>query len=365
MLAKRLLLNKSFVALLVLIPLLIPLANLAMKQESGVVRIALCNMSSGSRRAAKITEALKNEESVVSYVQYKTESAARKAVQNGRADGAWIFHEDFDERFEKYSRKESIRPVVTVVSREESIRLNLAREKLFGKLYEIYVYEKYESFVREEVIPGEDISPEELEGYYRSNSVPSGLIEVRTSGSNGVVDAGADYLTAPLKGLMSLIVMLCGFAAAGIFIKEKTSGTYTWLPSEKRVIPAFGSCLPATLISGSAVVVSLFAGGIAGNVWYEAAMMASYAVGAASLCTFVCIAVDRFEAFGALIPFAMLAMMLMCPVFFNIRALPVIRFLMPPYYYLMSVQNPEYMIYSALFSASALLLSVLLARVRK
>ena len=364
MLTKRLLVKKSFVVLIAIIPFLIPLANLAMKNESGVVRVALCNVQEDGSSADAIIRELMNEESVIAYTEYSTEDTAISAVENGKADVAWIFHTDFNTRLSKYISRESIRPVVTVVAREESVRLSLTREKLFGKLYAVMVYNQYEKFVRDEILADTDITHDELKKFYDNNILPSELVEIRMQGSDEAVNAGADYLTAPLRGLMSLVVMLCGFVAAGISIKEKTKGTYTWLPEHKRVIPAFGSCMAAAVVSGGVVLISLYAGGIAGGFGRELLIMMAYIFAVASVCTAVASAFSRFEAFGALIPLMMLGMVVLCPVFFSVKAFPALRLLMPPYYYLMAVHNIEYAGYMLIYSIIALLIPAMTLKIR-
>ncbi len=350
MLTKRLLRKWSFLVILALIAVAVPVFSAAVNQSSGIENIAL--YSAGDSVSAGVTEALMREDSVMHYTLFESEEDAILAVENGKCSAAWIFDADFEKNLEAYINKESIKPFVRVVEQEESITKMLAREKLFGKIYPHISYSMYEKFVREEIAGGASVPDEILRDFYNDEIQSDKLIEIKMIGSGEKLDTSdANYLTTPLRGILALIIMLCGFASALFFMQERADGLYAWLPRHKHVVPSFGSCLGATLISALVSLAALGFAGLCESRVRELSSMAAYVWAATAFCVLLTSIFRRASVFGALIPFFMIVMLALCPIFFSFKILPAVRLLLPPYYYLMSVYSGEYVWYMVLYGA--------------
>ena len=53
---------------------------------------------------------------------------------------------------------------------------------------------------------------------------------------------------------------------------------------------------------------------------------------------------------GVMIPLLIVAMLLVCPVFFDLGALRMVQFLLPPTYYINGVYNTRYILYMAVYT---------------
>ena len=101
---KRLLKKKSFIFLLCLIPLMIPVTNAALSGKSGVVHILLCNAGE-SQKAEEIIASLTEKNSSIVYMRDDSVENAEKAVETQEVQAAWVFSENFDELLKIYDNK--------------------------------------------------------------------------------------------------------------------------------------------------------------------------------------------------------------------------------------------------------------------
>ena len=148
LLQKRLLKKYSFLMMLCLAPLLAVGVGRLSKEPAGIAAIALY-VPEGDETAKEVAGRLLQKESVFVYLPCEDEKAARKLVETGEADAAWIFPEDMEERIEELSEKRRVRPVVTVVERQDSVPLVLGREVLSAAIYPTFSYGVYEGYVRD------------------------------------------------------------------------------------------------------------------------------------------------------------------------------------------------------------------------
>ena len=96
-----------------MIPLLIPISNAAMQGESGILTVVLCG--DGKDAASReIISTLLEEEGVILFQRVDTPEHAIEAVEQSRADAAWVFASDFKKQADAFARKENTQPLVTM-----------------------------------------------------------------------------------------------------------------------------------------------------------------------------------------------------------------------------------------------------------
>lgn len=339
---KRLFHKFSFIVILCLIPALIPLGTGAMSEDSGVLTIALSSEDKG-KEAEQIIGELLEKESMIRFVYY--ESGAIDAVRKGNADGAWVFKSRFTERLNKYSVDNPIKALVDVYEREETVPLRISREVLFEALYSRISYSLYRNYVKNSIVA--DITEEELVADYLSG-VHSDIIEISHLNSDVPVEK-VNYLTAPLRGLLAVLIVLCALAAAMYFLEDNENGKYDWLRREKRIAPAFASCFAATSLSAAAVFAALVISGMAEGIGLELAALGMLAVSSAGFAVVFCMLFRSPARLGALIPGIIIITIVLSPIFFNLKILKPMRLLLPTHYYIYSVSDISYMRYTVLY----------------
>ena len=151
LLSKRLFKKVSFVIILCLIPIIALSFKMLSDEESGIVRIALCN-EGNDRDASRVVDSLLNRSSVFLYTEVEDADEAEELIRDGVVDGAWIFPKDYGNRIDDYTKglidnSNKTENVVTVYQSEDSILLNLSRMELFGALYSDLSYSLYDNYI--------------------------------------------------------------------------------------------------------------------------------------------------------------------------------------------------------------------------
>lgn len=342
---KRLCKKHSFLIILLIIPLILPLANMVMQGESGVLKIAVTYEGDRNPGAEAVIEKLKGEKSVLLYKQYETPQKAREAVENGEADSAWIFTENFSDAVQNYARRKRSAPLVTVLQRETSVPLNLACEKLYGAVYPQISYAIYENFTEKSFSPS---AAKAAKDYYENAARGRNVIQTEKLHASESASE-TNYLTAPLRGLLSVLVLLSALAATMYYLEDKEKGKFDWLTGEKSVFPAAGMCLAASSLAGAAVLLAIYAGGIYTAFWREVSAMILFVLSSAVFGTFFAAFFKSTVRFGAFLPIIIIGGIALSPIFFHVKAMPLLRVCLPTTYYLKAIHNAEYLIYMVIY----------------
>ncbi len=347
MFSKRLLHKFSFIFLLCLIPAVIPLMNTVLSDDAGILKIVLC-CEDDDPSSKKAIDTLQNSDGIIQYSVSHSKEQAMEAVRKFKADAAWIFRNNLSEAINQYALDESSDPLVHIIQREETVPLQISRELLHGALYGDIVYSVYSDFVKKNVLPENSVSDSQLREYYESTQRNGDIIKTERLNSS-VPLMETNYLTAPLRGILALLIMLCTMAAALYFLKDQSEGKYDWLPPQKRLIPAFASCLSASVFSAVAVFVSFQFTGLTTGFCRDLLGMILYVCCTTGFCINLCTLFRSPGKLGATIPGLIIIMLVLSPIFFNGTELRPIRLCLPPYYYLQSTYNNDYYIYSLVY----------------
>ena len=343
---KRLLHRYSFILILVLIPILVPIAKLAMSEDSSILKVAL--VSNESKSAEEIIKSLSKEKSIIKYVVFDTEEAARKSVRTQETDAAWIFSENFDEELSEYAKDKNKKPIISVVEREDNIAQKLSRIQLFGSVFPHLSYELFEGFIYNNILSPDEIHERYLKNYYATDSADGDVVEIKTF-NDQKTSSDSDYLTAPFRGILSILIIFAGISGAMMFLSDQISGKYDWLSPKKRIIPALGLSFSAASMTGLVVFLALIFSGFIKNLWIEIIAMILFIIASTLFSLFFAVVFRSAGKLGAMTPFLILLMIVLCPIFFSIDSLKAITMLLPPYYYLNAIADSKFLIYMVIY----------------
>lgn len=361
LLNKRLIKKYSFLLILCIVPLLVGGIRLLSKEESGVARVVLCLPNPEDALASQVVEKLVNEEGILRYLFCESEEEARRMVIENEADTAWIFTEDLADRLRTVASRKRIGPVVKVVERKESVSLIFSREILGGALYPAFSYVVYEEFVRNDLGLSE-VTEEELRQAYERTLVEGSLFEMAYLDDGQDTEEDFHYLQAPLRGILSVWLVLCGLAACLYYMQDEEQGVFSKIPVTRRLPAAFGVC--AVFLSDAALVV-LLACKLAGvfTVWHrEVISCVLFACATLAFCNLIRLLVRTPERLGSSMLILTAGMLVLCPVFLNLRSFRAVKYLLPSYYYLLSIHNVRYLYGMAIYTTVVSVLCLLLFR---
>jgi ABC-2 type transport system permease protein len=331
---KRLLKKPSFVVLLVLLLFLVWGLRAMEAEESGMLRIALCAEDPHDELALAIVGELQARQSVLGFASAGSIEEAYALVRANKADAAWVFRSGLQARIDAFTAYGSRRePYVLIVEREDNIFLQLAREALYAALWRESAYSLYRGFVLQKIAGA--ATEAELAWYFNEN-MPDGDWFKRAYLDNE--PQAVSYLTAPLRGILSLFVALCGLASCLYYNQDKKRGLY---------VP-FSPCyhLPALTLGGLGALLALALTGYF-TVWYrEVLLMVLLILAVAGFVDVLRALLRKSENLAVAIPLVVLLMLVLCPVFLTVRVgfLPL-GWLLPPFYYLNALHNQTFVYY--------------------
>lgn len=344
-LGKRFLKKPMFLAILCFIPLLALLLKNESKEQSGVLTIALCQLDEQDELSSKIIENLVNQKSILQYKMVSNEEEAYQAVRTAIVDAAWIFQSNMGETLSEYSISDFItNPLVTIVEREEDVYLQLSREKLYAAIFPYYSYELYENYI-EYVVCKDGVveSREKLPDYYKVMGKEDGIIEFAYIDDTKIdMRNEQNYLIAPLRGLLALILTICGFASYLYYLEDKAKKLFQMLSSYNKRIYQLAYPLVGIFLAGIAMYVSLALVGMIHKPGEELLFLFLLMLASTAFCALIGRSCGSVRRLTALIPFLLLAQLFFSPIFFSVRKLRKVSYLFPAFYYLDGQHNRSF-----------------------
>ena len=364
---KRILKKKVFLFILLLIPLSVASLAIASTGDAGIITIALSAEDLTDPTASAVISDLTNSDSLIRFIVTDSPKDAIDFVESGEADGAWIFPEDMAERVEEFANFASDRnSFVLIIQREDSIFLKLSHEKLNSALYPYISLSFCEDYIYDNLLTTDEISSQTIKEYYDSIKAEGADLFQLVYASGGVnEDAdGENYLLSPARGLMAILVMLGGLAAAMFYTSDESCGVFDRMPKGKRFAFAIEYHAVAVLDVAVAAFIAILIGGFSVSFFYELASILLYVIAVVGACMLLRLVFYDIRVLGSIIPALAIIMAVVCPIFINLQNIPVLQYLLPPFYYLKSIHRPEFLGYMAIFSAVTYAASYALYRVR-
>ena len=250
MLEKRFFKKPAFLLLLFTIPLLAFCLKNVSGEESGILSIGLYQEEIEDDAVQEVIEALLQKESVIHFERVESEESGRERVQKRELDALWIFREDFQDKIEGILTGEEGEAPILSVEQEDTVVLQLSRVKLFGEAYGNVAYPIYRNFVRQ--YWGESVSEEELQRIFAEGSGMQKMFYTVYE-KVGTDRPEQHYMTAPLRGMLALWILLAGLAANLFFLRDVADGVMDAVPGRKREMQSWGYEFAAMLPAAAAV----------------------------------------------------------------------------------------------------------------
>ncbi len=337
---KRFYFKKGFLALLLLIPCIGLAFGITAEMDSGIMTVALAS-EDDDPTALSLIEALLSDPGVVRFRETASPEEAISLVTHGKADTAWVFVADLTKTCERFAEKQSSHnALVYCYGRENGVLQALLREKLCGALYPYLSEQRYLHFVRNTLADAEIPVPDTdiLMGYYEAEA-PEGAELFDYHFTDTATGAGGAVLKAPLRGLLSVTVVLGAIAVSMFYKTDREKGVFTGFSPSSMPPLTFGYHMSAVLDIGLAMLLSLYGAGVPSQLGTELLYLLLFCI-AASLFAMVLERLFRsLSLYAALTPLLILGMTVLCPVFFTLPSLGILPYLFPPYYYIMGTSG--------------------------
>ncbi len=366
MLNKRLYKKPSFIAILLIIPIAIFSISLVSELDGGFLTIMLAETDKDDEISSEIIDKLLNDKSLLHFVYVDDPAKATEAVRDGQADAAWIFSEKMHEKINEFTLLgKSEESIVTVVERDQTVLLRLAQEKLAFALQHYATKAHYVNFARANSEVLSQLDDEELIYYFENSDYSTNLFVYDSVGGTRVDPDNSNYVTAPIRGLLAIIVMLAGLAALLFFIQDQENGTFSWVPENRRIYVAFACILIAVLNVGAVSLIALKIAGLSAYIWLDIIYMLFYAITVASFSLLLLQLFKSIRLLASIIPALIASMIVICPVFFDYRAIRPLQHLFPPTLFINSAYEKYSIPYMLIYTAICIGLVYVIRQLKK
>lgn len=365
MLSKRLYKKPTFLVILLLIPLLVLGYTAAAKGDSGMITVALAQEGQDGL-AREVMAGFDGSSQLIRYTLCHSPKEAKALVQGGKADMAWLFPDHMQAKLEAFLQQPTEKnALVTVLVREDDVSLRLAREKLSGTLFSQLSRLLYLSFVRQNVPELSHLSDGELMDYYRTQDITEDLFAFDETNASMVSVQTVHYLTAPVRGLLAVVILLCGMATAMYYIQDSGRGVFGWVSTRRLPAVELGYQLVSLVNVSAAVLLTLILAGQSSTLLRELSVTALYCLCCAGFCMLLRRLCGNLRIMGVLLPLLVVVMLLVCPVFFDLAMFRSLQYLFPPTYYVNAIYNTKYLLFMVLHTAGSFSLYALCGLLRR
>ena len=362
LLCKRLYKKLTFVMLLVLIPVLVFGYGQTAQEESGLLTVALASRPEQVEHLTRQVWDELLESQVVRYIECTDAEEARQLVEEGKADTAWIFEENIEEKIYDFVAKRSrTKAFLTIIEPENRVALKLARELLSGVMFPHCAETVYLRYIRDNAPELAELTDAQLLEYYH-NVVFSDELFV-FSDMEGHLQAPEEepsYLLAPVRGMLGVVAVLAGLATAMYYIRDEENGTFALIPLVRRGWVEFGCQLVSLLHVVAVALLSLALARQTAGLGRELVASALYSLCVAGFSMLMRRLSGGIRGLGMVTPLLVVVMLVVCPVFFDLGALRQMQYLLPPTYFVNAAYSHRFLALMAVYAAACLLLCAII-----
>ena len=358
---KRLLKKISYVAVLLIVPILVFGLRQASSQEAGIVTIGLYTPDEDGSLSDTVLKRFTEEKSILRFLRYETEEEAIKALTEKTVDAVWILPEGLEDKLAKMAEKRTVKPVARVLEREDDVALIFTREVLCSRIFPELAYQVYLEFI-DRKLDGNGPEKEELLARFERNLWKGNLFQAEYL--DGKEEAADNYFMAPIRGLLAIWLVLSGFAGILYQKQDEMNGLFDAIPGRKRIWYAFGMQAVVLFNGGVIYLMACKIMGVLERFWQELFLLLLLLFMIACFCNVIGLLIKRMEGIGILIPVMTLLMIAFCPIFINLRKYGALQSLLPPYLYLKTLNGVGYLKYMVIYVATGLFACALINKIK-
>lgn len=347
MLCKRLYKKPTFLIILSIIPICLFILGVTSHTDSGFVHIVVACEDKNDEISKDITKRLIDANSLIRFTETESPEKAVSMVRRGLADAAWILPSGLSERINTHGKTEGI---IKIIEKESTVPVRLSREKLAGVLYKYSARAKFLEYTRTNIPKLNTLTDSQVLEYYDSCEISEQLF-IFPDSQNAAKSShqNVSYLLSPIRGMLGILCVLCALAAALYYLQDDKKGTFSLIPLTKKPLIAFACIFIAVINICAITIISLFVSGLNTGLLTELCAIVLYAVSVSLFALFFMQLVKSINMLSCLMPTLIIAMLAICPVFFDLRSLRFVQLIFPPTYYVNAIHDIKYLLYMVIY----------------
>lgn len=336
---KRLLKKPVFVILLLLLPIMSIFLKKAFTIQSVHIRTALYT-SDKVGISANAVEMLINQNDIIEFVECESPDEVRTMVASGECVCGYILPESLEEKFDLNLFRNSI----DVLTGSYSVS-PLTDEMVFSAVYRYYALHILDKYIDDTGLFKKYSSKEiknELSDLYNKYLIDGSTFSFNYHNENAISKDSSvllpGFLILSVRGLLSVIIFISGFAGAVQLYRDRSNCIFRTLSGIRLRLAEFMVILSPVTIMGVSCLISLAVSGSTGNIFKEISSIAFYIFCVTIFCYILCIIFKNEVSLCALIPVFIMASLIICPIFIDITEFNgkfgILQQIFPPTWYL-------------------------------
>lgn len=359
LLLKRLLRKKSYIVMLLLVPILFFVLK-GVAQENGHIMAVGVYVAGEDDSSKMLRESLGESESSIQYVSYESEDELRKAVANKTIDEGWITPFDLDGLVEGMAVSSIPSEKIKVVVRENGLSHLLGKEILCSKVYPAVAKQLYLNYAAALGLNADD---KNFDSFGLSNS----LFEMGYLDQEEVSDTS--LILMPLRGILAVWLLLCGIAASMYYIEDRNNKIFIWWKTRFTFLRDLGYYGVVFLMPTIITIAGLIYSGSFTTVLREIPALLLYEVAVILLAMLLRMVLGSIKNLGILTPDLIIVVTILSPVFIDLKEARQVQRFCPTFHYLSSIHDTYYLktlfIYTVLLGCLVVLFLKLPVKVRQ
>ncbi|MCQ2450913.1 MAG: ABC transporter permease [Clostridia bacterium] len=334
---KRLLKKPSFIIIILLIPLTVLSIMTISKKDTGMLTVGVYASEKCDEAVNSSVKSIMTNNNFIRIKKYDDEKAIMNDINYGKLDCAWIFPDDLKIRIKDYLNDAGYdKNLVTVIQKDDSVPAMLSREMLFGSVFPSVSRQIFKDYIENDLNLTRSFTENELNKIYDGIYFEQDL--VKFTNSNGKVMENPNFLVSPVRGILSIFIMVCSLASAMYYLNDYQNGVFSTMPLKKQLSILFYSTFFGAFDCGIISVISLSFTPLFTNLGEEILSMLLFVLAISAFSAFFATIINKPHILGTFIVFVSLIVFILCPVFFNLE-IKYIPNAFPQQFYLLSVGN--------------------------
>ncbi|SFO21004.1 ABC-2 type transport system permease protein [Pseudobutyrivibrio sp. UC1225] len=368
LLLKRFFRKKSYILMLLLVPLMVFLLKEVGHGQNSIMSIGVYIPGEDASSQA-LRENLEHETGAIQYQFYDSEDDLKSDVANQTLTEGWIVPEDLDALVQQVASNQYPSERVQVIIREAGLSHLLGKEIICSRIYPSVAKQLLINYMRLSISDGE-MSAEQIshiEKSFDSFGLSDSLFKASYMDSSEMNET--PVILMPLRGILAMWLMLCGIATSMYYLEDQENGLFIWWHSKMRFCRDLGYYTVAFIAPSIITVISLIYSGTFTTATKELPALILYVLATIFFSMALRIIGSGKKFLGMLTPALIILSTLLSPVFVDLKSLRQIQKCCPAFHYLSSIHDTYYMvsllIYTIFLGGLVILLLKLSVKVRQ
>ncbi len=337
LLLKRNLIKKSYIIMLAAMPLMVMLLSIISQGDSTILKVGVCLEGDGTVQQ-ELREDLQANPGSITYEFYNDEQALIDQIKTAKLNQGWIIPNTIEQSTDQLAMNQTPDTKVQILVREDGLSAMLGKEIVCSRIYKIVSKKILQNYL---ISKGITATSEMIDAYFSEINIPDSIFEMGYVDGTEVNDT--DILLMPMRGMLSLAILLIGIASSMYYLQDERKGIFLWWKTDYIFVRDVEYYFSIMLIPAAIFLACVFVTGVATNPHREILSLLLYVWNVIMFSILLRLILKTVRNMSITMPAIIMASAILSPVFIDLKMAGRIRMLIPTYHYLSSITDAYYL----------------------